>query len=311
LEAEYLATFKKYVSSHESFLQKLARHRDFAFDSNFKIFLEFDGLLCTNPKVAPYHPDGQNIISKITSSGKKLVQMGDEFMHQKMALKNGMGDEDVRKFHEYHERYLKIRELSKISNKIAPKQKNLATLCDYTNEVVCRSLREQKIVETSSKASGVVITSGSKTIPLPSLELATKALAHCTKIQSESEARLASDFDLKLAIEFSSLADDLKASQTLIFRTKRTKDKISAIKEKIDRFSRQGKSNLEIGLLENQQAKLEDDLDRYETVGKTELQAQAESHRLRIPNVIRNHAQAQFKKHQETAQVLSSILDKM
>ena len=133
-----------------------------------------------------------------------------------------------------------------------------------------------------------LFTSDSKTIPLPSLELATKALAHCTKLQSESEARLASDFDLKLAIEFSSLADDLKASQTLIFRKKRTKDKISAIQEKIERFSRQGKSNLEIGLLENQQAKLEDDLDRYETVGTAELEALTENHRLRIPNVMRN-----------------------
>ncbi|KAG8444031.1 hypothetical protein GDO86_009284 [Hymenochirus boettgeri] len=42
LEAEYLAVFKKTVSVHEIFLQRLASHPILCKDSNFHIFLEYD-----------------------------------------------------------------------------------------------------------------------------------------------------------------------------------------------------------------------------------------------------------------------------
>ena len=41
LEAEYLATFKKTVAMHEMFLQRLASHRIFKNDPNFRIFLTY------------------------------------------------------------------------------------------------------------------------------------------------------------------------------------------------------------------------------------------------------------------------------
>lgn len=50
LEAEYLATFKKTVAMHEIFLQRLATHPKFRLDSNFRIFLEFEGDLSVRGK---------------------------------------------------------------------------------------------------------------------------------------------------------------------------------------------------------------------------------------------------------------------
>merc|ERR1719337_349384 len=42
LEAEYLATFKKTVAMHETFLCRLAAHPVFRNDLNLAIFLEYD-----------------------------------------------------------------------------------------------------------------------------------------------------------------------------------------------------------------------------------------------------------------------------
>ncbi|EDV23665.1 uncharacterized protein TRIADDRAFT_57104 [Trichoplax adhaerens] len=43
LEAEYLATFKKTVAMHELFLTRLASHSVLRNDSNFRVFLEYNG----------------------------------------------------------------------------------------------------------------------------------------------------------------------------------------------------------------------------------------------------------------------------
>nr|5TP1_A Chain A, Sorting nexin-5 [Mus musculus]5TP1_B Chain B, Sorting nexin-5 [Mus musculus]5TP1_C Chain C, Sorting nexin-5 [Mus musculus]5TP1_D Chain D, Sorting nexin-5 [Mus musculus] len=42
LEAEYLAVFKKTVSTHEVFLQRLSSHPVLSKDRNFHVFLEYD-----------------------------------------------------------------------------------------------------------------------------------------------------------------------------------------------------------------------------------------------------------------------------
>lgn len=45
--SEYLATFKKTVAMHEVFLTRLAAHPTLRKDSNFNVFLEFKGEVCT------------------------------------------------------------------------------------------------------------------------------------------------------------------------------------------------------------------------------------------------------------------------
>ena len=45
--SEYLATFKKTVAMHEVFLTRLAAHPTLRKDSNFNVFLEFKGEVCS------------------------------------------------------------------------------------------------------------------------------------------------------------------------------------------------------------------------------------------------------------------------
>lgn len=47
---EYLATFKKTVAMHEIFLSRLAHHPVFRYDSNFRIFLEYENDLSVRTK---------------------------------------------------------------------------------------------------------------------------------------------------------------------------------------------------------------------------------------------------------------------
>jgi len=48
--SEYLATFKKTVAMHEMFLSRLAQHPVFRYDTNFRVFLEYDQDLSVRTK---------------------------------------------------------------------------------------------------------------------------------------------------------------------------------------------------------------------------------------------------------------------
>ena len=50
LRREYLATFKKTVAMHETFLTRLASHPVFRNDHNFRVFLEYDQDLSVRSK---------------------------------------------------------------------------------------------------------------------------------------------------------------------------------------------------------------------------------------------------------------------
>lgn len=50
LLSEYLATFKKTVAMHEMFLSRLAQHPVFRYDTNFRVFLEYDQDLAVRTK---------------------------------------------------------------------------------------------------------------------------------------------------------------------------------------------------------------------------------------------------------------------
>lgn len=68
LEAEYLAIFKKTVAMHELFLQRLAAHREFRLDNNFKIFLEYENDLAVRSKSKK-----ERLAGSIQNLGKSLT----------------------------------------------------------------------------------------------------------------------------------------------------------------------------------------------------------------------------------------------
>lgn len=71
LEAEYLATFKKTVAMHEIFLQRLASHPKFRYDSNLRIFLEYENELSVRNKSKKERLAG--LINNISRSAHDLV----------------------------------------------------------------------------------------------------------------------------------------------------------------------------------------------------------------------------------------------
>ncbi|CAF0748811.1 unnamed protein product [Adineta steineri] len=71
LEAEYLAMFKKTVSMHEVFLQRLAAHPVLRNDNNFRVFLEYKEELSVR---------GKNASEKISGFFKTLTKTADEVL---------------------------------------------------------------------------------------------------------------------------------------------------------------------------------------------------------------------------------------
>ena len=85
LEAEYLATFKKTVAMHETFLTRLAAHPTFRTDRNLQIFLEYEKELSVR---------GKNKREKIAGFFGSLQKTTDELL-----LSNTMKEVRERKFY--------------------------------------------------------------------------------------------------------------------------------------------------------------------------------------------------------------------
>ncbi len=90
LEAEYLATFKKTVAMHETFLTRLATHPVFRNDMNLAIFLEYDKELNVR---------GKNKKEKLLDVFSSMQNLGDELL-----LSNTV--KDVNEFFENEKRFL-------------------------------------------------------------------------------------------------------------------------------------------------------------------------------------------------------------
>ncbi len=71
LEAEYLATFKKTVAMHETFLCRLAAHPVFKNDVNLRIFLEYEKDLSVRGKNKKEKLVG--IFSSFQKTGKGML----------------------------------------------------------------------------------------------------------------------------------------------------------------------------------------------------------------------------------------------
>ncbi|KAH7730703.1 Protein SNX-6 a [Aphelenchoides avenae] len=114
LEQEYLATFKKTVAMHEVFLCRLAAHRIFRADPNFRVFLEYEGELSVR---------GRNKKEVMGSILKRFTQSADEVLLS--------GQKDVDEFFEHQKNYLveyhtHIKEATGKADKVCRLRRNVA-----------------------------------------------------------------------------------------------------------------------------------------------------------------------------------------
>ncbi|XP_066034136.1 sorting nexin-5 isoform X2 [Chamaea fasciata] len=121
LEAEYLAVFKKTVSSHEIFLQRIASHPVLSKDRNFHVFLEYDQDLSVRRK---------NTKEMFGGFLKSVVKSADEVLFS--------GVKEVEDFFEQEKTFLvnyynRIKDACAKADKMTRSHKNVADDYIYTS----------------------------------------------------------------------------------------------------------------------------------------------------------------------------------
>jgi len=179
LEAEYLATFKKTVAMHETFLTRLATHPVFRNDMNLAIFLEYDKELNVR---------GKNKKEKLLDVFSSMQNLGDELL-----LSNTV--KDVNEFFENEKRFL-LEYHTHLKDSTHRGDKMVVLHMDETN----RGSDDQANDKDKS-----LVTFLTKT-------------AEVMEKMRRIEGRVASDQDLKLCDTLRYHMRDTKAAKDLLFR---------------------------------------------------------------------------------------------
>ncbi|KAL1236307.1 Sorting nexin-6 [Trichinella pseudospiralis] len=204
LEAEYLATFKKTVAMHGLFLTRLATHPVLKDDSNFQIFLEYQDANGLNIR-------GKNKKEKLESIWKRFSTSADEVL-----LSN---QKDSEPFFEHEKNYLveyygHVREATSRSDKMTKHLKNMSDVMMK----ICSSLETLGGIEKSTELSKTVLK-------------VAETYERCRKL----EARVSSDFDLKLSDTLRYFMRDTQAAKDLLYRRLRCLATLETASRNLDR----------------------------------------------------------------------------
>ncbi|XP_055495374.1 sorting nexin-5 isoform X2 [Leucoraja erinacea] len=188
LEAEYLAVFKKTVSNHEVFLQRLASHPVLTSDHNFHVFLEYDQDLSVRRK---------NTKEMFGGFLKSMMKTADEVLIS--------GAKDADEFFEHEKTFLveygtKIKDSALKAEKMTRTHKNVSD--DYIH--LSSSFNELGLEETS---------------PLTHHYM---KLAELFERLRKVEGRVSSDEDLKLTELLRYYVRDIQAAKDLLYRRARS-----------------------------------------------------------------------------------------
>ncbi|EPY90213.1 sorting nexin-5 [Camelus ferus] len=184
LEAEYLAVFKKTVSSHEVFLQRLSSHPVLSKDRNFHVFLEYDQDLSVRRK---------NTKEMFGGFFKSVVKSADEVLLS--------GVKEVDDFFEQEKNFLinyynRIKDSCGKADRMTRSHKNVAD--DYIHTAACLhslALEEPTVI---------------KKYLLKVAELFEKL--------RKVESRVSSDEDLKLTELLRYYMLNIEAAKDLLYR---------------------------------------------------------------------------------------------
>ncbi|XP_030052117.1 sorting nexin-5 isoform X1 [Microcaecilia unicolor] len=207
LEAEYLAVFKKTVSVHEVFLQRLSSHPILSRDHNFHVFLEYDQDLSVRRK---------NAKEMFGGFFKSVVKSADE-----MLLSNA---KEVDEFFEQEKVFLvnyynRIKDACAKSDKMTRSHKNVAD--DHIH----------MSADFTSLAS-------EETSPIRKYLL---KLAELFEKLRKVEGRVASDEDLKLSELLRYYMLDIEAAKDLLYRRTRALVDFENANKALDKARLKGK----------------------------------------------------------------------
>ncbi|CAF2748166.1 unnamed protein product [Rotaria sp. Silwood2] len=207
LEAEYLAMFKKTVSMHEVFLQRLVAHPVLRNDSNFRIFLEYKEDLSVR---------GKNTKEQISGFFKTLTKTADEVF-----LAN-----------------------QKESDEFFERQKQF--LLTYNTKIKDTTTAADKITRTQKTVSDTYIKLSSclNTLAISGKNDLSKyfiLMADFFEKARKSETRIQSDIDLKLSDTLKYYMRDTKAALDLMYRRSRCLADFDTANKNLDRARQKNK----------------------------------------------------------------------
>lgn len=185
LEAEYLATFKKTVAMHEVFLCRLAAHPMFRNDHNFRVFLEYDQDLAVRSK---------NKMEMFEGFVKSLSHSTDELLLSATV-------KDVNEFFE--------------------QQKNF--LIEYHNHLKDATAKADRMTSKHKEVADLYIKISMSLMQLATtdhtdLEKFLTRVAETFEKLRKTEARVASDEDLKLSDTLRYYMRDTFAAKRLLYK---------------------------------------------------------------------------------------------
>ncbi|XP_062986099.1 sorting nexin-5 [Elgaria multicarinata webbii] len=187
LEAEYLAVFKKTVSSHEVFLQRISAHPVLSQDRNFHVFLEYDQDLSVRRK---------NAKEMFGGFFKSVVKSADEVLFS--------GVKEVDDFFEQEKTFLvnyynRIKEACAKADKMTRSHKNVAD--DY--------------IHTSAALNSLALEE--PTVIKKYLLKISELFEKLRKVEN----RISSDEDLKLSELLRYYMLNIEAAKDLLYRRTR------------------------------------------------------------------------------------------
>ncbi|KAI6236675.1 PX domain-containing protein [Aphelenchoides besseyi] len=239
LEQEYLASFKKTVAMHETFLCRLAAHPVFRIDTNFRIFLEYESELSVR---------GRNKKEFVGNLFKRFTQSADEVLLS--------GQKDVDTFFDHEKNYLveyhtHVKDATVKADRVCRLRRSVAE--SYS-----------KIAINLEKCGGLEAANGDKDFGR-FLTKMTDLLERLKKF----EARVGTDQELKEADTLRYFTRESQAGKDLLYRRCRCLANYEGANKNLERM--RGK-NKDVRKAEIEQAEVCKKFQDISTLAKSELQ---------------------------------------
>merc|ERR1719461_446614 len=288
LEAEYLATFKKTVAMHETFLCRLVSHPVFRNDMNLAIFLEYDKELNVR---------GKNKKEKLLDVLTLVQKSGDELL-----LSNTLKDVDEffdneRKF--LLEYFTNLKEATHRSDRMTTTHKLLAdNYIKLSTGLVDLAALEAGTPSTVASTNGD--SEKSKT-----LETFLMKTAEAMEKMRRIEGRVATDQDLKMSDALRYHMHDTVAAKDLLFRRLRCLANYENANKKLYRARIQNKDIPECERLQEDAVK---HFEKISSHAKDELKTLKERRVVAFQKCLTELAELELKHSKAHAQMLRAAV---
>jgi len=288
LEAEYLATFKKTVAMHETFLCRLAAHPIFRDDMNLAIFLEYDKELAVR---------GKNKKERFQGFMASFQKSGDELL-----LSNTL--KDVDEFFDAERTFLldyhgHLKEATHRSDRMTITHKLLAdNYIKLSSALVDLAALEAGTPSTAPSTNG-------ETEKTKTLETFLMKTAEAMEKMRRIEGRVATDQDLKMSDALRYHMHDTVAAKDLLFRRLRCLANYENANKKLYRARLQSK---DIPNAEKMQEEAVKQFEKISLLAKDELKTLKERRVVAFQKCLTELAELELKHSKAHAQMLRAAV---